>query len=259
MHCPNFGEPQQSVVVGLLSGGAATAAPASTIAAAESRARTDKLEAEAHAVLLEPRDGPLRGSVFSTSPIQGEGSVPRKVCHARVRRCLPLLALPLERGRGLAAADADGGYAARHVVLGHCRHSVTRMRAPEAPIGCPSAQAPPCTLSSRVRSRGRASPPSARRRTPRSPRGRRRPCSSLQHRAPWRSPWGAVVYQAGSCAWLAVATMRASGAIPRRRASEARISTSEAAPSEIELELAAVTVPSARNTGFSGAMRPDRR
>ena len=39
------------------------------------------------------------------------------------------------------------------------------------------------------------------------------------------------------------------------RASERLISTSAAAPSEIELELAAVTVPSFRNAGFSCGMR----
>ena len=37
----------------------------------------------------------------------------------------------------------------------------------------------------------------------------------------------------------------------RREASERRISTSAAPPSEIELEFAGVTVPPARNAGFS--------
>ena len=41
-----------------------------------------------------------------------------------------------------------------------------------------------------------------------------------------------------------VEAMRASGSIPRRAASDSLIMTSAAAPSEIELELAAVTVPS---------------
>ena len=45
--------------------------------------------------------------------------------------------------------------------------------------------------------------------------------------------------------------MRAIGSSLRRLASLARISTSAAAPSEIELELAAVTVPPSRKAGFS--------
>ncbi len=43
----------------------------------------------------------------------------------------------------------------------------------------------------------------------------------------------------------------ASGVRPRRSASDPRISTSAAAPSEIEEELAAVTVPPSRKAGFS--------
>ena len=46
-------------------------------------------------------------------------------------------------------------------------------------------------------------------------------------------------------------TTTASGARPRFSAVERRIITSAAAPSEIELELAAVTVPSLRKAGFS--------
>ena len=45
--------------------------------------------------------------------------------------------------------------------------------------------------------------------------------------------------------------MRASGLMPRRSASAADMSTTAAAPSEIEDEEAAVTVPSLRNAGFS--------
>ena len=45
--------------------------------------------------------------------------------------------------------------------------SVTRMRAPEAPIGWPSAQAPPLTLTFSCGSASRASPPSRPRRKPR--------------------------------------------------------------------------------------------
>src|SRR5438132_11151642 len=131
--------------------------------------------------------------------------------------------------------------------------SVTRMRAPEAPIGCPSAQAPPCTFTLSCG----------------------RPCSFIAARVttanasftsyrstlfalqPVRSksfaiaPTGAVVNQPGSWECVAWPAMSASGARPRRSAVERRISTSAAAPSEIELELAAVTVPSWRNAGFS--------
>jgi len=46
----------------------------------------------------------------------------------------------------------------------------------------------------------------------------------------------------------------ASGARPRFSAAERRIRTSAAAPSEIELEFAAVTVPSLRNAGFSAGI-----
>jgi hypothetical protein len=62
---------------------------------------------------------------------------------------------------------------------------------------------------------------------------------------------GAVVNQPGSCACVAWAMIVASGFRPRRSAVERRISSSAAAPSEIELALAAVTVPSLRNAGFS--------
>ena len=60
-----------------------------------------------------------------------------------------------------------------------------------------------------------------------------------------------MVNQLGSCAWVAWPTTTASGARPRFSAVERRIITSAAAPSEIELEFAAVTVPSLRNAGLS--------
>src|SRR5689334_7392972 len=65
------------------------------------------------------------------------------------------------------------------------------------------------------------------------------------------APTGAVVNQAGAWATPATPAIRASGVSLRRLASLARISTSAAAPSEIELELAAVTVPPSRNAGLS--------
>ncbi len=60
-----------------------------------------------------------------------------------------------------------------------------------------------------------------------------------------------MVNQAGAWATLLTPAMRASGASLRFRASLARIRTRAAAPSEIELELAGVTVPPSRNAGLS--------
>ncbi len=67
----------------------------------------------------------------------------------------------------------------------------------------------------------------------------------------WIAVTGALVNRFGAWAWPAWATMRASGLRPRRSASDWRISSRAAAPSEIELELAAVTVPPSRNAGLS--------
>src|SRR5688500_5654623 len=65
------------------------------------------------------------------------------------------------------------------------------------------------------------------------------------------APTGAVVNQPGSCACVACPITIASGVSPRFSAVERRIMTSAAAPSDIELEFAAVTVPSLRNAGLS--------
>ncbi len=64
------------------------------------------------------------------------------------------------------------------------------------------------------------------------------------------APTGAVGNRFGASAndeWPRIA---ASGVKPRFSASDRRISTSAAAPSEIELALAAVTVPPSRKAGF---------
>ena len=77
-------------------------------------------------------------------------------------------------------------------------------------------------------------------------------CSSRPSSAPFR--WRRrvrLVNQRGSRALLACATMRAIGFSPRSFATSARASTSAAAPSEIEEEFAAVTVPSFAKAGFS--------
>ncbi len=64
------------------------------------------------------------------------------------------------------------------------------------------------------------------------------------------APIGARVNSLGSWLWVAWPTIRASGFRPRRWASSAVIRTSAEAPSEIELALAAVMVPSLRNAGL---------
>src|SRR6185503_17505480 len=106
--------------------------------------------------------------------------------------------------------------------------SVTRMRAPEAPMGWPSAQAPPCTLTlsagrpcsfiAAIVTTAKASLIS-----------KRSTCFAVQ---PVRSksffiaPTGAVVNQPGSCACVDWPTTTASGARPRFSALERRIITS---------------------------------
>ena len=64
------------------------------------------------------------------------------------------------------------------------------------------------------------------------------------------APTGAVGKRAGTWACVVWPTMRASGDRPSFSAVEARISTSAAAPSEIDDEFAGVTVPSFLKAGF---------
>src|SRR5262245_24386563 len=131
--------------------------------------------------------------------------------------------------------------------------SVTTMRAPEAPIGWPSAQAPPCTFTL---SCGRPCSFIAAMVTTANASliSYRSTCLAFQpvfSNSFLSAPTGAVVNQPGSCACVAWPTTVASGASPRASALARRIITSAAAPSEIELEFAAVTVPSLRNAGLS--------
>ena len=63
------------------------------------------------------------------------------------------------------------------------------------------------------------------------------------------APTGATVNHSGSREKVAWATSVATGVRPRLRASLWRISTSAAAPSEIDDEVAAVTVPSFTKAG----------
>ncbi len=60
-----------------------------------------------------------------------------------------------------------------------------------------------------------------------------------------------MVNHFGSCEWVVWPTMRAIGVQPSSFAIDSRISTIAAAPSEIDEEVAAVTVPSLRKAGRS--------
>ena len=127
------------------------------------------------------------------------------------------------------------------------------MRAPEAPIGCPSAHAPPFTLTlSCGRSCSRiaaiVTTANASLISYRSTSLARQPFFSKSFLI---APTGAVVNNAGSCANVLCPTTRAIGFTPSRFAVDSRIITSAAAPSEIDDEFAAVTVPSLANAGLS--------
>src|ERR1700754_2664672 len=122
---------------------------------------------------------------------------------------------------------------------------VTTIRAPLAPIGWPSAQAPPWILifswetpSSRMTAIGTTANASFISNRSTSSVFQPAFASTLE-----MAPTGAVVNHSGSCEWVAWATMRASGVTPRVFASSAESSTSAAAPSEMLDELAAVIVP----------------
>jgi hypothetical protein len=131
--------------------------------------------------------------------------------------------------------------------------SVARMRAPLAPIGCPSAQAPPwmltrawdswCSFIAAMVTTAKASLISQR-----STSADFQPALASTALIAWT---GAMVNSAGSRAAEACATIRASGVSPRLRAWDSAIITTAAAPSLMELALAAVTVPSFLNAGLS--------
>ena len=132
--------------------------------------------------------------------------------------------------------------------------SVTTMRAPEAPIGWPSAQAPPWTLTFLVRQAELAH------RRHGHDRERLvdlveidlllRPAGALEQLADRADRRGREPARLLRVRGVRRRSSRAA-CRPRFSAVERRISTSAAAPSEIELEFAAVTVPSLRNAGFS--------
>jgi hypothetical protein len=132
---------------------------------------------------------------------------------------------------------------------------VVRMRAPEAPSGCPNATAPPWTF---VRSWIEAELADHGERL----RGERLveldqvevadveadPLRAGAVAGRPRAPSGA-----GRCRRPRRRAHVASGRRPRARAVAARISSSAAAPSFMPLELPAVTLPPSRNAGFSRA------
>ena len=126
------------------------------------------------------------------------------------------------------------------------------MRAPLAPIGWPRAQAPPCTLtfscgilSSFISAMGTTAKASL--------ISHKSTSSAVQpafFKAFCVAPSGAVENHSGAWAWVAWATMRASGLQPSCLAVDSRINTIAAAPSlMLELE-AAVMVPSFLKAGF---------
>src|SRR5438270_7314355 len=135
-------------------------------------------------------------------------------------------------------------------------NSVTSTRAPDAPIGWPSAIAPPLTLTrpvSQPRSLLTAQAWAA-----------NASLASIRSRSPTLQPAflsaareagiGPVPMIAGSTPACAQETMRASGVLPRFAASLAFIRTTAAAPSLMPDALAAVTVPSLSNAGRSLAI-----
>ncbi|MNG04176.1 hypothetical protein D3C84_872890 [compost metagenome] len=127
------------------------------------------------------------------------------------------------------------------------------MRAPDAPIGWPRAQAPPWTLTlscgrSRCFIAARVTTAKASLISNRSTSARLQPVRLISLSM---APIGAVGNSAGASANAACPWITANGFKPCCSAWERRISTSAAAPSEIELELAAVTVPPSRKAGLS--------
>ena len=134
----------------------------------------------------------------------------------------PVLVDQLHRHRRrFAAADAQAGDAAllrRGASSAPSR--VARMRAPLAPIGWPSAVAPPWTLilscgMPRSRMAIMATQAKASLTSNRSTSSTLQPAFSS---ALSIAPTGAVVNLAGSCAWAAWATMRATGFRPEASA-----------------------------------------
>src|ERR1700676_1570079 len=130
--------------------------------------------------------------------------------------------------------------------------SVTIRRAPVAPIGWPSAQAPPLMLSlSRGMPRSRcaaiATTANASLISNRSTSPTPQPTLSSSLRI---AGIGAVVNHCGSWLWVAWPLITARGGRPSGSASDRFVNISAAAPSAFAEEAAGVIVPVARNAGF---------
>ena len=129
------------------------------------------------------------------------------------------------------------------------------MRVPEAPIGWPSAMAPPCALTSA------GSTPSTRvdctataaKASLISIAASSSAATSVWASADSMARAGCECSETSGPATKAWARMRASGWMPRMRASSSCITTTAAAPSEICEELPAVIVPSFEKAGRSAA------
>mmetsp|Transcript_159312 Transcript_159312/g.487447 ORF Transcript_159312/g.487447 Transcript_159312/m.487447 type:complete len:211 (-) Transcript_159312:161-793(-) len=132
--------------------------------------------------------------------------------------------------------------------------SVHRMRAPDAPKGCPRATAPPLTFTretSKSNKRMFASGTTAKASwiSWKSTEARR-----ARRMARRTAPAGATAKSAGSTPWSAKDRIRARARTPSSRARSALISTTAAAPSFKEDALAAVMVPSSAKIGGRAAM-----
>ena len=126
------------------------------------------------------------------------------------------------------------------------------MRAPLAPIGWPSATAPPCTLTISCASLNSviAAIVTAANASLTSQRSTSLTFQPVFFSTFWIAPTGAVVNMFGAWAWTLWPTILAIGFAPRRAAVDSRIRTSAAAPSEMLDEVAAVIVPSFLNAAF---------
>jgi hypothetical protein len=101
-------------------------------------------------------DNPARSRKYSASPVlppYKKRPLGRFFC-----RTLRLQQFQRHR-RGLATANAQAGHATFATMLAQGGQQVTITRAPDAPIGWPSAQAPPCTFTLSCGRPDRASPP----------------------------------------------------------------------------------------------------
>src|SRR5712691_6603996 len=130
------------------------------------------------------------------------------------------------------------------------------MRAPEAPMGWPSATAPPLTFTfSGLSLSWRVTAIAA---TEKASLSSTKSTSLSRFQPVFVSSFstastGAIMTHFGSTPLTACATMRAIGCFPRRAALRSLVTIKAAAPSLVPGALPAVTVPSLLNAGFSFA------